>query len=561
MVNNTNNDSSTEQSAPTAWVRYDPSAIRLPWHADPVLPGCEDWEDEYEWQRAAYDGAELYLAPDIPEIRKRNIAARQTWKSHQEARRRESARIRASMSPGSRAKRALGLVEWRCSTGPSCNGVPPLALLGRDSHMRDDQTNRALRYLAPLVNDGDIDREDLRDAILDASRRNGHLPDNKSETQIERDIDRAISKFTEPFDWTRLDQDGYSMKMSTVTTDGGSAGERSDDETSDTTTEYGEEQAPVFAKRLLTRSDLRNLPDPEPLIDNVLDQGTTALLYGKWSTGKTFIALDWAACVATGKRWQNRETRKRRVLYVVGEGTNGFDQRAQAWETGWHNVIDDDSLSIYPRPINLLNASDVDNLRALIEWGGYSFVIFDTLARCMVGAEENSSKDGGIVVDNMTNLLASTPGGRGVILGVHHAGKDGKTMRGTTAIESGVDTIYFTSRDEGDISLTREKRKDGPEHDHHLLKIDPIPGTGSAVMSAHHAGAELETERGATLLSIFVQNFETTGASKSDLRAIATAGGMSNGTFNRALSDLVKTGKLTNAGTVKRAFYVIGDQL
>src|SRR6202035_2917006 len=69
--------------------------------------------------------------------------------------------------------------------------------------------------------------------------------------------------------------------------------------------------------------------------------------------------------------------------------------------------------------------------------GEYSFVILDTLARCMVGADENSAKDAGIVVDAMTQLLASTPGGRGVILGVHHAGKYAKTAPNTTMTYSG----------------------------------------------------------------------------------------------------------------------------
>ena len=63
---------------------------------------------------------------------------------------------------------------------------------------------------------------------------------------------------------------------------------------------------PVLADKLLTRSALRDLPDPKPLIDNVLDQGTTALLYGKWGTAKTFVALDWAASVATRRKWQGR---------------------------------------------------------------------------------------------------------------------------------------------------------------------------------------------------------------------------------------------------------------
>jgi AAA domain len=72
-------------------------------------------------------------------------------------------------------------------------------------------------------------------------------------------------------------------------------------ETSGEATEF---EQPLYAAKLLTRSDLRALPKPEPLIGNVLDQGTTALLYGTWGTAKTFIALDWAASVATGRDWQ-----------------------------------------------------------------------------------------------------------------------------------------------------------------------------------------------------------------------------------------------------------------
>jgi hypothetical protein len=45
--------------------------------------------------------------------------------------------------------------------------------------------------------------------------------------------------------------------------------------------------------------------------------------------------------------------------------------------------------------------------------------------------------------------------------------------------------VYFTDRAAGVFTLEREKRKDGPEVDHHELKIDPISGTGSAVISVH----------------------------------------------------------------------------
>lgn len=307
---------------------------------------------------------------------------------------------------------------------------------------------------------------------------------------------------------------------------------------------------PPLAAALLNRSALRALPNPTPLITNVLDQGTTALLYGRHGTAKTFIALDWAASVATGRRWQGRRTEQRRVLYVAAEGAFGFTRRLDAWETGWQTELGDNDLDVLPHPINLTRPLDVGNLSALIEWNGYGLVVLDTLARCMVGADENSAKDCGIVVDAMTRLLNHTPDGRGVVLGVHHSGKDGKTLRGSSAFEAAADTVYSTVRDGAVITLNREKRKDGPEYDRHDLKLDPITGTESVAISVHRGGGQ--TERADKLLSTFVQHFGAIGASKAELRNLAE---MPPATFHRALTDLLKAGELVNTGTDQRPFY------
>jgi hypothetical protein len=48
----------------------------------------------------------------------------------------------------------------------------------------------------------------------------------------------------------------------------------------------GANRRPGLADKLLTRSALKQLPTPTPLIDNVLDMGTVALLYGKWGTAR-----------------------------------------------------------------------------------------------------------------------------------------------------------------------------------------------------------------------------------------------------------------------------------
>jgi hypothetical protein len=314
---------------------------------------------------------------------------------------------------------------------------------------------------------------------------------------------------------------------------------------------------PKLVSQLLSRSDLKDLPDPKPLIDNVLDQGTTALLYGMWGAGKSFVALDWALSVATGHAWQGRQTEERSVLYVAAEGAFGYKARVDAWEQGWHTEVKDGGhiFEILPKPVNLTDRVDVYELAALIRWGGYGLVILDTLARCMVGADENSARDCGIVVDVLTQLRACTPDGRGVILGVHHTGKDGKTFRGSSAFEAGADTVYSVTKDAGLITLNREKRKDGSPVDHHEFKLDPIEGTESCVISVHR-GVD-KPERAQRLLSTFVHHFPLTGASKKELRDVAE---MSAGTFHRALSDLLESGDLINEGTAKRPFYRAASQ-
>lgn len=314
---------------------------------------------------------------------------------------------------------------------------------------------------------------------------------------------------------------------------------------------------PILTKQLLTRSALAKLPDPQPLIDGVLDQGTVALLYGRWGSGKSFIALDWACSVAASRPWQNKPTEQRRVLYVAAEGAFGLKGRIDAWEHGWGVPVNDETLDVLPEPVNLTRFVDVANLIALTAWNGYGLVVLDTLARCMVGADENSAKDCGLVVDVLHRIREHTPGGRGVVLAVHHSGKDGKTFRGSSAFEGGADTVYSVTQDadEGAIVLNREKRKDGPLHNLHRLKLDPIEGTGSCTISVHR-GVD-KSERSDRLLSIFVQHFVHTGASKAELRNVAE---MPSSTFHRALSDLVKCGDLINTGTEKRPFYKAAGQ-
>jgi hypothetical protein len=154
------------------------------------------------FERAPAAKLKIYRFLPTPEQRRANGEELMEWDAAQR-------RSRSLPTDDGRSKRALGLLDWRCFTAEGIrkrdgSRVPALAKVPEG--IRDVETRDAMRYLAPLVNDGHLTRGELHDAIIDASLQNRHIPDNKSQRFVERQIDHAITKFS-TFDWDRLDDD------------------------------------------------------------------------------------------------------------------------------------------------------------------------------------------------------------------------------------------------------------------------------------------------------------------------------------------------------------------
>ncbi len=74
---------------------------------------------------------------------------------------------------------------------------------------------------------------------------------------------------------------------------------------------------------ILTVTQLADLPDPEWLIDDLMVASSLCTLYGQFRSYKSFIALDWGLCLATGTDWCDRTVKQCDVLYIAGEGVGG----------------------------------------------------------------------------------------------------------------------------------------------------------------------------------------------------------------------------------------------
>ncbi len=306
--------------------------------------------------------------------------------------------------------------------------------------------------------------------------------------------------------------------------------------------------------RVLTREALRNLPQPRPLIENTLDRDTVGLVVGYHGTGKTFLAFDWSCCVATGKPWQGRPViDPGPVLYLAGEGVHGLDRRVDAWEHAWGREATD--LHVLPFTVNLRNSADVAELAEVARELDVRLVVIDTLARSLVGADENSARDIGEAVAALDRLRRATGA---TVLPVHHTGKDKTTTRGSSALEAAVDTVYAVEGDGRCMRLSRTKRKDGPRDDFHALALRPT--LGSCVVEHSHEAVGVTADLSASsekALEVLWESFGSTGATAGQW---LEATGLPSTSFYRARNDLLSKASVVNRGTDSRPRYWPADE-
>jgi hypothetical protein len=319
-------------------------------------------------------------------------------------------------------------------------------------------------------------------------------------------------------------------------------------------------RAEQFASRLLTYAHLVAMEPPEPLIDGVLYRDSLAVLFGAPGSYKTFVALDWALCVAAGLPWQARDVHRGGVLYVAGEGSAGMGPRVEAWVEGFGADPPDGRFLLFPEPVNLLDPAQVGDVA---EWGAVhkpTLVVIDTLARSMVGGDENSARDMGVAIDGAERIRMASGG---TVLLVHHTGKDGIDVRGSSALRGAANTMVKVENEGRIVRLVNQapagKQKDAVPFDTVSLRAETIHlarGGESVVLRAFEGPAQtaaakryIEAVRGA-----LADDFAQTGASR---KVLCEHTGLSESLVSRAANALLKLGAITNEGSKTRPIWKI----
>lgn len=220
----------------------------------------------------------------------------------------------------------------------------------------------------------------------------------------------------------------------------------------------------------------RDLPPVEHLIDGYLDTNSFSMLIGPRGTGKSFVALDMAAAIATGRPWQGHDVRRGRVAYMVGEGLHGFMDRVRTWERVHDTDLDAEGVFIIDMPIQVADAAMWNGLAWWCLNNNITTLVLDTLNRISVGIDENSAQDMGRVVDAMRQVQDFA---QCHILLVHHTTMGTDRARGSSALEGAADTVLLVEQlklDTGGtgigVSCTKMKNHAEPEPAQFSLKID-----------------------------------------------------------------------------------------
>jgi hypothetical protein len=240
-----------------------------------------------------------------------------------------------------------------------------------------------------------------------------------------------------------------------------------------------------------TRAQHRELPNPSYLIKHIIQDDKHVAFVASWGSLKSFVAIDLACSLVTGKPAFGKVPVKRQApcFYYAPEGySDVVKKRITAWEIsrgltpyslndGMENLYVCDRVPL---------ANDDKLLTEMIAGMRYhlgerkaGMVFIDTLNHSLNGLNESDSATANAyfkVVDKIKSAVG------GSTCTVHHFGKDtSRGSRGTVAFEAGWDTVFFIDQHHQNpvtgvhyIAVLVKKQKSGSANYYFYLKSRAI---------------------------------------------------------------------------------------
>ena len=232
------------------------------------------------------------------------------------------------------------------------------------------------------------------------------------------------------------------------------------------------------------------LTAPQYLIEGLIEQQSLCQIFGEPGTGKSFVGIDVACSIGSGKDFHGRPVIRGPVIYVAGEGRRGVVRRSNAWGKAHEIDLANIALYISRTSVGINNGNNLSELKAEIrriaeEFGSPALIILDTLARNFGDGDENDTRD-------MTRFIAEVDRLNDEFncasLIVHHAGHGEKgRARGSSALKGALDAEYKISKQEDRIRMSCSKMKDDAEPEpmcFYLIPVDMGKDEAGAVINS-----------------------------------------------------------------------------
>jgi hypothetical protein len=240
-----------------------------------------------------------------------------------------------------------------------------------------------------------------------------------------------------------------------------------------------ESEEPPKSKFMVESWDSIKDEPVEWLVESIIPKRAFVALYAPPASWKSFIALDLAEAIATGREWMGYKIPKKgAVLFISGEGHGGMGARVKACKIQ-NNSPDGANMYVIRAQINIRSSQEdfdaltsaINELVAQID-EPLEIIILDTLMRMSGGNfNENSSEDMGGFISQTGKLQQLY---NCALMVIHHSGKHIKGLRGHSSLLGAVDTELEIQRQDsvinsadpsviGNAVLTVSKQKDGAD--------------------------------------------------------------------------------------------------
>ncbi|NVO29134.1 AAA family ATPase [Donghicola sp. C2-DW-16] len=180
-------------------------------------------------------------------------------------------------------------------------------------------------------------------------------------------------------------------------------------------------------------------------IKGLFNLNEVSMIAGAPALGKTNIVAAACAHAAQGRNFGGRPVRRSVVVYYGAEDPEGVLKRA-------HPILRDPACATAPFFVvheapNLMDPNIVSKVRTVVERKkaendcDRAVVVFDTLNRCLGGADENLSSTMGTAIGHADQIAKQT---NACVVLIHHVGTGNTDRpRGSSAQESNLDGLYM----------------------------------------------------------------------------------------------------------------------